>query len=290
MGIGKLIRELRLNKKILAKDLYRNILTRAAVVKFEKGDSDTSSEKLFEILNRLNITLEEFFYLYFKKSYGDKMNLSPSEYMVAFYNRDLKMLEKISELSEIQYLKSGNIRYLHNKIISNTLMDSIMNKEHYSSESDTEIIKSYLINCDYWGYYELTLFINTLSFYSDEFIDITYKKTRAHLNTYNKLIRYRNEISILLLNILEKNFRSGNFTSAKSYYNELKKIKNTSLDNMYYQAMIAYFGKLLEYVEGEKEAEKEVNKIIEIFLFLEMKHKAIQCKHLYEDVKKFREW
>lgn len=61
------------------------------------------------------------------------------------------------------------------------------------------------------------------------------------------------------------------------------------MDNMYLQTMIKYFGRMLDFIYGEKEKEKEIKNIIEIFLFLNMKHKAIQCKQLYEDIKEYLE-
>lgn len=57
MKIGIIIKQLRVNKKILSKNLYHNLLTRVAIVKFEKGESDTSSEKFLEILDRLSLIL-----------------------------------------------------------------------------------------------------------------------------------------------------------------------------------------------------------------------------------------
>lgn len=283
MKIGIIIKQLRINKKILSKNLYQNLLTRAAIVKFEKGESDTSSEKFLEILDRLNITLEEFHYIYIQTKEKDELQISPSEYMVAFYNRDVKKLKHIAEVSENKYFLKGNIKDLHSKILSNVFINTILDKKNLPSEMD--VIKDYLLNCNSWGYYELTLFINTLDFYSEELIDITFKKTKANLNSYEHMVRYRNEVSILLLNILDKHIRSKNYKSARKYYKNLFEIKNVTLDNMYLQSMIKYFGEILDFIEGKVEAEENILKIIEVFYFLDMEHKARQCKQLFDLVK-----
>lgn len=78
------------------------------------------------------------------------------------------------------------------------------------------------------------------------------------------MVRYRNEVSILLLNILDKQIRSKNYKSARKYYKNLFEIKNVTLDNMYLQSMIKYFGEILDFIEG---------------------HKAMQCKQLFDLVK-----
>lgn len=238
---------------------------------------------MFEILDRFNITLEEFHYIYIQTKEKNEPQVSPSEYMVAFYNRDVEKLKYIAEISESKYFKKGNIKDLHSKILSNVFINTILEKECLNSEID--ILKNYLLNCNSWGYYELTLFINTLDFYSEELIDITFKKTKANLNSYEHMVRYRNEVSILLLNIIDKQIRSKRYKSARKYYKNLFEIKNVTLDNMYLQAMIKYFGEILDFIEGKVEAKEKILKIIETFYFLDMEHKAMQCKQLYDLVK-----
>lgn len=64
MDTGKVIKSIRLSKKLKSKNVYNNILSRPASSRFEKGLSDTTSKKLFEILSNLNISLEEFYFIY----------------------------------------------------------------------------------------------------------------------------------------------------------------------------------------------------------------------------------
>ena len=64
MYVGKVIRDIRISKNIPSNKVYKNILSRPAIAKFEKGLSDTTVEKFFEIINVLNITLEEFEVIY----------------------------------------------------------------------------------------------------------------------------------------------------------------------------------------------------------------------------------
>lgn len=282
MKIGLMIKKLRINKKIRSKNFYKGLLTRPAIVKFENGESDTSVERFLKMLQRLNITLEEFYYLYHEPNNVDDQLLSVAAYKQAFYNMDIAKLQIIAKASKEKYLEIGNEKYLHNKALVNLLMDSIEQKKRY--QDDLDVIRQYLVECDFWGYYELTLFINTLSFYSNEFIDIAYKKTKENLTNYQHLIRYKNEISILLFNIIEKKIRSNNIKSAYFYLNELTKLDNSSIDNMYMKTMYKYFSGLLGLIEGHETRLDEINKVIEILEFLDMKHKANQCQLLLNTV------
>lgn len=55
MEIGELIKILRINKNISAKEVYVGVMSRNAYEHFEKGKGDTSTRHFFAILSRLNI-------------------------------------------------------------------------------------------------------------------------------------------------------------------------------------------------------------------------------------------
>lgn len=60
MYIGKTIRRIRLDKNMPVNKVYKGILSRPVVARFEKGLADTTVTRFLKILNNLNITLEEF--------------------------------------------------------------------------------------------------------------------------------------------------------------------------------------------------------------------------------------
>lgn len=285
MRLGELIKELRLSKNILSKNLYNKILSRPSIVKFENGESDTSTDKLLKIVDRLNMSLEEIYYIYSQKNDLDNPFLTTSDYMLAFYKRDLKKLKELSDLYKSKYIEESNVKYRHYQAIVNLLIYSLEKNGRY--EDDFEVIKNYLVKCDSWGYYELTLFNNSLSFFSNELIDTVYQKSKKKLSNYNFLVRYKNENSILILNILEKKILEKNILSAKTYFQDLKSLKDNTLDNMYLQTMIKFFGEVLNFIDGDSSKEKEIIKIVDFFEFLNMEHKGIQCEQFFEIVKTY---
>ena len=96
MKTGEVIRYLRVSKNIKANVLYFNILSRPAILKFEKGISDTTTEKLFLILNRLNVTLEEFYYIYNMKIENED-NRFLRTYFESFNSADINKLIDMRE-------------------------------------------------------------------------------------------------------------------------------------------------------------------------------------------------
>ncbi len=276
--IGCIIREIRISKKIKSNVLYKEVLSRPSIIKFEEGESDTTVERFLILLDRLNITLEEFVAIY---KNGENQDLSlTSSYIQAFYKKDLAKLNDIYYSTQQLYKSTKNQKYLHYGAIISLLIDSIQN--NFSHKNEKDILQDYLMRCETWGYYELTLFINTLNFYSNELIDTVYRNAKKNLLKYNQLPRYRNEFSILLFNILEKKLSSGYYRNLEKYLDELTDFKNQNKDVMYYQSMVTYFENLINIIKNNniEDNVKSIENIISIFKFLKMDYKAEQCQTL----------
>lgn len=145
-------------------------------------------------------------------------------------------------------------------------------------------LQNYLVNCNSWGYYEVTLFNNTLSYYSNELIDIVYSKSISILHSSPNQHRYQNEHIFLLFNILEIKILSKNIESAKFYLFELQKQKDSNKDNMYFQTVIKYFSAIIGIINKE-ESEDTIIKIINIFDFLELEREKELYNNLFHKVR-----
>lgn len=279
LSIGKVIREIRKNKNIPSNKVYTNLLSRPAIAKFEKGLSDTTVEKFFTILSNLNITLEEFDVIY---AGDENKDLEYNRlYMGAYYKKDINALKNIADKAAYDYTKTNNEKFRHYKAISLLLIDELNEGTDYQKE--IEFLQSYLISCNVWGYYEVTLFTNTISFFTSDLIDLVYIRAKKVLINRN-LKRYRNELAILLFNIIEMKIVKKQERSANHYFEELQNLKLDVLDNMYIQVMIKYFQEILLIIE-QKEDRETVNRIIEMFDFIGMESKKHQCSNFYGKIK-----
>lgn len=281
MYIGTIIKEIRLKKNIPSKKLYKDILSRPAIVKFEDGISDTTVDRFFKILERLNISLDEFIVIYKKEENYDLYYTR--SYTEGYYTKNILLLEKLIEKAKYDYNTTRNEKFRHYQAITSLLIDDLNESHLYNKE--LKIIQEYLINCDIWGYYEITLFANTLSFYSEEFIDLVYSKIVSTLLTLKNIKRYRNELALIIFNILEVKILNKNITSANFYLKELAKLQIETIDNMYIQTMITYFSLIIKLIEGSNN-DNSILKIIEIFNFLQLNQKSEKCMTFYIKVKK----
>lgn len=280
MYIGKTIKTIRKNKHIKSNILYKNILTRPAIVKFEKGLADTSVTKFLQIIDNLNITLEEFEAIH--TNILNKNIYYTNGYIHAYKNRNKIKLQTLINEAHNEYLTTNNERYNHyNALISLILSD--LNSEPANSEN-IYTIQNYLMNCNTWGYYEVTLFTNTLSFYSNEIIDLVYEKASRILKTVPYNNRYRNEYAFLLCNIIEYKLLNKHVKSAKFYLSEFKNQELDTLDNMYTQTIFKYLTATIEYITTNQN-EELIKRIIDIFDFLNLENEKTRYSTFYTKIK-----
>jgi len=282
--IGPIIRNLRKQKNIKSFYLYDGIMSRTARSKFERGISDTTTAKFFIILERLNITLEEIYYLLYKQENKDFIIIN--NYIDAFYNNDINKLLDLKDLTYKEFTKTNTIKYLHYHAVISLLIN--LKSGEILEEEKLGILRKYLLECESWGYYEIVLFTNTMEFYSLEIIDIVYRRCKSYLLEFKGSRRYKNEQAIFILNILEITVKQSDIERTQYYLKHFKEISSSLLDNIYFKTMEKYFSCILLILKEENviEQKKEIQKILDFLSFLEMKIQYVQCKDLYELVLK----
>lgn len=282
METGIVVRSIRLSKKLKSKNVYHNILSRPAVSRFEKGLSDTTSKKLFEILNNLNVSLDEFYLIYSNSKIEDNYNFL-SQYSKYFYLNDVDNLKKLKNITEQKYVFTNQIKFLHYSVLADLTISYVLNNK--PNLKSLKILKEYLFNCDEWTYYELVLFTNSLDFFSEELLLLLYKKTKIKLEHFSLLRKYNNEVFSLLSNILVVFIKKDDVKMSIFFYEELKNSVSETTNTMYEKTMMIFFKELINIMNSKNYNELNIEKILSLFSYLEMPLKKIQCHSLVETVK-----
>ncbi|AEB28834.1 transcription regulator [Carnobacterium sp. 17-4] len=282
MKIGKVIKTIRTSKKIKTSNTYSNILSRPAISKFEKGLSDTTSTKLFQILNNLNVSLDEFYLIYNNYNLDDEHTFL-SKYSQYFYQNDIENLKKLKISLKEKYKVNNQIKLFHYSVLTDLTISYILNEKPNSKSLD--ILQSYLLNCEDWTYYEIVLFTNSLDLFSEEQILLLYKRTKSKLEHFKMLRKYNNEIFSLLSNILVIFIKKNNINKSCFFYEELKNNMSETINTMYEKTMMIFFKELVTIMSSKNYNNKNIEKIISLFVYLDMPLKEFQCTSLFEVVK-----
>lgn len=282
MDTGKVIKSIRLSKKLKSKNVYNNILSRPASSRFEKGLSDTTSKKLFEILSNLNISLEEFYFIYNGYKIEDDYDFL-SQYSKYFYLNDTDKLRKLENITIQKYLKTNQIKFSHYSALTNLTISSILNEK--PNLRSLQILNEYLLNCEEWTYYELVLFTNSLDFFSEELLLILYKHAKKRLEHFSLLRKNSNDVFSLLSNILVVFIKKNNINKSIFFYHELKNSVSKTDHTMYVKTMLIFFKELINIMNSKEYDNQNIVKIISLFDYLDMPFKKNQCNSLVEMVK-----
>lgn len=160
-NIGNFIRELRIAKNYSLEELSKGIMTKSFLSKVERGKSDLTSENLFKIIDRLNVTFHELNHFHSTSQDNNQADFL-TEFQYARKNNNKFLMKKLAEKETELFITSRNVRHLHNSIILEQRINQIENKSFDTSK--TEKIIQYLLSIDEWTYYEITVFSNSMFF------------------------------------------------------------------------------------------------------------------------------
>lgn len=161
MKTGQIIKVLRTNKGIKAKDVYDKVLSRSMYYKYESGLVETTADTFVKILGRLNVNVSEFSH-YFnltadEYSWANKMARKARE---AYDKNDHTTLSATLAEVTAQYRDDPSLKLAHQrafaqasllKLTTNTTQNTTRFREQL------QIPIRYLKRVEHWGVYEYQL-------------------------------------------------------------------------------------------------------------------------------------
>ncbi|MGX6978701.1 Rgg family transcriptional regulator [Vagococcus elongatus] len=151
---GEIFSSFRQKKGYTVKETAENIVSVQFLRRFEKGESDITLTNFYELLNRINVSFEEFMFESQKDSVDAMVeNIEQQLDQFLFEQNTLKFRRLIDYLDE-NYIRTGNKRYKHISVVAQGMYD------HYFFETyrpDSKELEDYLLQCETWGKYEFFL-------------------------------------------------------------------------------------------------------------------------------------
>lgn len=170
--IGLTFRNIRMQKNISQKEVYSGIVSRSFFQKFEKGQHSISIDKFQELLNRINLSYDEFMYEHHGKL------LTTDHFLVsiftAYWDQDTCSLTCIH--NTLRFSSNQTEVFLSRVAL---LFDNILSG---SGETDDELnfdfIFNYLDRISQWTFFEAKLFNNIMSVIPSKKRKHYFKKTQ----------------------------------------------------------------------------------------------------------------
>ncbi|WPC07829.1 helix-turn-helix domain-containing protein [Globicatella sp. PHS-GS-PNBC-21-1553] len=275
-SLGKTLRKVRKGKQITIDSLADNLLSKSQISRFERGESEVSCIRLINILDKLNMTLDEFLVLH-NNNYGKTRS---------FLNLVQTIRKEIS-LHNIDILKKMLTDDLNINAFEKTMIKSMIycvDNSFRPSEEELISLTDYLFKVECWGYYEIILLANcahTMNFNS--FFLLTKEMVKnyiySHSNKTNKIL-----VMQLCLNCLISSIEKEKFLESEYLINEIKCLLDKEL-NFYERTVFLYITGYYEYKNNIDSGIRKMKEAIQIFDFLEQNDlKEYYLKHYTEKV------
>lgn len=215
-NLGIVFRDIRTNKGLKLKDIADDNLSLSLLSKFELGDSDISATRLLYLLEKLNISFEEFSILIdFRSQEKHEMR----EINNLFKENNSFSLRKLANKYNGLYKKEGLIKFQHKEylceVLANRLDDIPVNKKINKD------VWSYLIGVENWGYYELTLFNNLIAIFDDKQLPFLSRMALKHAEFYKEVSSIHQEYCQIILNLITIYIEKNQLRLAKQHLDHL---------------------------------------------------------------------
>ena len=194
---GKVFKMFRKSRNIKLKDMSSCGVSKSQLSRFEQGESDLTISKFIKILDAINISIEEFMYAV-HDFHRDELNELLNKIREFVTKKNVSGLERL--LIEQLEKKDQSIRFNKLNLILIKIRLQELSQRQYLDKEDLKFLTDYLFSVEYWGYYELLLFSNTLDAISHETFMILAKEMSRRTDFYKEIPKNRRLISAMLLN------------------------------------------------------------------------------------------
>lgn len=194
MHFGKLFKELRTEKGFSKKTICDGIISVQFLGKFEQGENDISLTNIYLLLERMNVTFDEFFSR--NENYlQERITAFDRELMYAYQNRNHFLLSKLSKENQERYLRDQDEMALHFHMIAGYYNQHMFPTKE-KPEDHVEVIRSYLNSVESWTNYEYYLATKIMMSLSVEEVYLCFKRIEKQAAQENRRNEYKEEFLI----------------------------------------------------------------------------------------------
>lgn len=261
-SLGVTLRKIRVGKQISLSFIADEHLSKSQISRFERGESEISCIRLINLLNKLNLSLDEFLMIHNSNNENTLgimtlMNHIRKEYTLKKID-SLKALLLDSSPYAIQPLEKTMIKSIIHVIDSSIRPD------------DNELLEliDYLFKIENWGYYEIILLGNCARVIEYPSLFLLTKEMLANYiySTSNKT--NKRLVSQLAINCLISSIDSHHFDNCTYLIDEISKLLKNEL-NYYEQTVFLYAQGYFEYKKNNNAGKTKMEQAIQIFELLD---------------------
>lgn len=269
--LGKIFQKFRKARGLSLKEISKAGLSTSQLSRFEHGESDMTITKFMQALDEINLSITEFMYV-------------AHEFQLDELSELLNKVNEYVRVNDVVALKRLLISLLENEnkqtkfwklniILVKSKLQKITGKSYCSNQEVTQLTE-YLFEMEYWGHYELLLFMNTLDILDHQSFMLLSREMVRRSDFYKSIPENRYLVSMMLLQGYLACIEQDELTDALYFEQRLKDCFFTEVE--IYERLIFYFGKnLYQYKKTENyKSLIEVHKCLGVMRLVSSDHLA----------------
>lgn len=290
MKTGELLKKLRIERNISQSTLSCGISSRTTLASYETQTNDIPLGNLILYLNKMNVRLDEFQY-FLGLELTNKHKLS-AQLFEDFYSKRTIHEGRLTEVLNL-YQSTDDIYYLalymgiKGAIIKNSgqsITDFVSIHKPY-----VHTIKEHIEKVESWSAFELSILINCLYIFDDEFILSVSKRLIRDLNGYSQIRLFEKALFTFFINAISHYLSLGKHKIAQYFVEQLGKYAKLT-NQLYEKTLLLYFQGILKYNSGKRiDGENDINQAIQIFKTVNDYKKAEEMDRFFKEVGTFGE-
>ncbi|MGT2829552.1 helix-turn-helix domain-containing protein [Streptococcus hillyeri] len=194
---GEIFKKFRESRGLRLKDVAKAGISISQLSRFEKGETDLTISKFMAILDEINMPIDEFMYAV-HDFHRDELNELLSKVRHFVSTHDIEGMKKLLYSQMESENKRGKFYQLNMILLKIRLQD--LSGEAYYNQKDLDDLTDYLFSVEYWGYYELLIFSNTLDVLKHDVFMVLAREMIRRSDFYKEIPNNRRLISTMLLN------------------------------------------------------------------------------------------
>ena len=253
---GQVLRRLREEKGYSLRQVSKGILSTSFLSKFERGESNISLSHFIDIIERMNISLDEFVFSAneYKPSELDRLM---SEIASAYQRNNTSKLKMITNNEYEKWEEYGLDAYFCNSIMAESKMLNLQRKE--IDKKKREYLANYLFNVELWGNYELVIYANSLTIFPPETVIALSKEVVKKTSMYKLVHKNFVQTLAILINTTIVCLETNLLNDALYFILTLENMHMA--ENLFYERTLLVFLKgIYEIKKGNVEAGEELSR------------------------------
>ncbi|MBO0413611.1 Rgg/GadR/MutR family transcriptional regulator [Enterococcus hulanensis] len=263
MEFGPKVREIRQKKGFSQKETYNGIISKSYSIEFEKGNHKISTDLLIEILDRLSMDIDEFFYVnrgYLLNPYSDyiyRLSNYSNFHDAAALKRMLTEYEAFDDIvNQVRCAEIRcRIRMIENIKETGKFDPAVILKE------DRQTIQEYLINIETWTLQEVQLFGNTIEFLEFSTHFELFRNLSKSLTLYMEYDKGREIFCAMLINLITQSIKH-DYLDYAEVLNQQLRLLSTNYKEYFHKTISFYFEKVISFKRGNRSDYQEAEQIL----------------------------